>query len=251
MSTTSRAVPGPLLALLDVLDEAPSAVELRSRSYELLHIAPGTRLLDVGCGGGRAVGEAARLGAVATGVDPDERMIAAARARWRAGAFVVADACALPYPDGSVDAYRADKVFHELVDPSAAVAEARRVLAPRGRIVLIGQDWDTFVVDADDAALTRRIVHARADQVTGPRVARRYRGLLLDAGFREVETEIRTGVFADGSMLPVLSGIAAAARAAGAVSPAEAESWTVDQHRRAAEDRSFVAVPMFVTAATR
>jgi hypothetical protein len=30
------------------------------------------------------------------------------------------------------------------------LAEARRVLVPGGRIVLIGQDWDTFAIDSDD-----------------------------------------------------------------------------------------------------
>ncbi|MEU8149944.1 hypothetical protein [Nonomuraea sp. NPDC048901] len=57
--------------------------------------------------------------------------------------------------------------------------------APGGRIVLIGQDWDTLVIDSDDPALTRTIVHARADQVTSPRAARSYRNLLLDAGFED------------------------------------------------------------------
>jgi hypothetical protein len=57
------------------------------------------------------------------------------------------------------------------------VAEARRVLCPGGRIVLVGQDWDTIMVDSDDAALTRTIVHARADILSTPRAGRQYRNL--------------------------------------------------------------------------
>ncbi|MFE1933404.1 hypothetical protein ACFW95_24200 [Streptomyces sp. NPDC059474] len=53
----------------------------------------------------------------------------------------------------------------------AALAEARRVLVPGGRVVLVGQDWEALVVDADDAALTRTIVHARAGLVPAPRAA--------------------------------------------------------------------------------
>ncbi|WP_308267952.1 methyltransferase domain-containing protein [Yinghuangia soli] len=106
------------------------------------------------------------------------------------------------------------QVFHELVDPARALAEARRVLAPRGRIVLTGQDWDAVVVDSEDHLLTRTLIHARADLVVGPRTARRYRNLLLDTGFVDVTVTVHTTVLTDA-------------------------------------DRILVAIPMFTAAATR
>ncbi|WP_283135788.1 methyltransferase domain-containing protein [Rhizohabitans arisaemae] len=245
---------GPLLALLDAFDGIPIAAELRTHSFDLLNVSAGTRLLDVGCGSGRAVGEAARLGARAFGVDPDRSMIAVAESRWPEGGFTVADAYALPYPDSSIDAYRADKVYHVLENPALALAEAYRVLVPGGRIVLIGQDWDAFVIDADDPALTRTIVHARADLVTGPRTARRYRALLIEAGYTDVRVEVRTGVFTDATrlpLLPMLTEFATAAHGAGAITAAQAEEWLDGQRRRAAEDRVFMAMPLFVADATR
>jgi len=45
----------------------------------------------------------------------------------------------------------------------------RRVLAPGGRIILYGKDWDTFVTDSGDPELTRTIVCKRAEQVPLPR----------------------------------------------------------------------------------
>lgn len=147
-------------------------------------------------------------------------------------------------------AYRADKVFHELADPARALAEARRVLAPGGRIVLVGQDWDTLVIDSDDPALTRTIVHARADLVSSPRAARRYRNLLLDAGFDDVTAEIRTDVFTGPEMLPLLTGLSRAARSAGAVTSEQADRWLTEQRARAETDRLFLALPMFIAAAT-
>ena len=96
------------------------------------------------------------------------------------------------------------------------------MLAPGGRIVLIGQDRDTFIIDADDEALTRTIVHARADTVPAPRAARRYRNLLLDAGFREPSVEVHTGVFTSAAMMPMLAGLANGACASGAVSREQA-----------------------------
>jgi hypothetical protein len=55
------------------------------------------------------------------------------------------------------------------------------VCSPRSRIVLVGEDWDAFVIDSDEPGLTRTIVHWRADMVPSPRAARAYRTLLLDA----------------------------------------------------------------------
>ncbi|GAB2706366.1 methyltransferase domain-containing protein [Nocardia thraciensis] len=98
----------------------------------------------------------------------------------------MADALALPPEDGSVTGCRADKLLHALPEPEQAVVEARRVLAARGRAVLIGQDWDTLVVDSDAPEFTRGLVRTRADNMPSPRVARRYRNLLLDNGFTDV-----------------------------------------------------------------
>ncbi|MGW0415524.1 hypothetical protein ACWDZX_30370 [Streptomyces collinus] len=52
-----------------------------------------------------------------------------------------------------------------------------------GRIGLLGQDCDAFVIGAADPAFTRVVVGAGAGLVTAPRAARGHRGLLLDAGF--------------------------------------------------------------------
>ncbi|GAA2390699.1 methyltransferase domain-containing protein [Nonomuraea africana] len=226
-----------LLAVLDAVDAQPMSVELRARSYELLGDLTGRTLVDVGCGGGRAVAELAERGARAVGVDLDPEMIAVARERWPAGEFHVGDACELPLESGSVAGYRADKVLHTLSDPARAVAEARRVLAPGGRAVLLGQDWDTFVIDSDEPETTRRLVHAKADSLPSPRIARRYRNLLLDAGFTDPVVEVRTSVFTDDTALALLHRIT------------DEEGWLAEQAERARTNRIFVAVPMFVVAA--
>ncbi len=270
-----------LLARLDRADGLPGARELREATYELLRCGPGDRVLDVGCGGGRAVAELCARRVRAVGVDSDPRMLTAARARSAGGPaassqgspaptatpgggppvrsgsssavaeFVEADVLRLPFADGEFRGYRADKVLHELAAPAAAVAEARRVLAPGGRIVLCGQDWDTLVLDSDRPALTRAIVHARADTVAGPRAARQHRTLLVDAGFTEVAVEVRTVVDTDGGLRPLLDGLAAAARDAGVATDAQLEAWLREQSARAEAGRFFLAVPIFVASATR
>ncbi|WP_410586856.1 methyltransferase domain-containing protein [Amycolatopsis sp. lyj-23] len=224
-----------LLPLLDALDDRPQAADLRKLSYEGL----GDVVVDVGCGPGRAVGELAARGVRAIGVDADPAMIEVAGARWPDGEFHVADAAALPLADGSVTGYRADKVLHVLPEPALAVAEARRVLAPGGRAVLTGQDWDTIVIDSDDPVRTRSIVHARADGMQHPRIARRYRNLLLDNGFTDVTVEVRALVWTDAAALPVLANLGGDG------------AWLDEQASRAREDRLFVAVPIFLAAGTR
>lgn len=223
-----------LLSLLDAFDDLPQAVDLRERTYRGL----GDTVVDVGCGGGRAVGELSARGVRAIGVDLDPEMVGVARERWPGGEFHVADATALPLDDGSVTGYRADKLLHALPEPERAVAEARRVLAKDGRAVLVGHDWDTFVIDSDDPALTRTIVHARADRLPHPRIARRYRNLLLDNGFTDVTLEVHTFVWTDATALPVLADMGEGA-------------WLDEQAERARRDRLFVALPVFLAAGTR
>ncbi|MFI6363243.1 methyltransferase domain-containing protein [Nocardia sp. NPDC050630] len=224
-----------LLTLLDAFDDLPQVRNLRERTYDAL----GDTVVDVGCGSGRAVGELAARGVRAIGIDLDPAVIEIAGQRWPAGEFHIADATALPLDDGSVTGYRADKVLHTLAEPEQAVVEARRVLAGNGRAVLIGQDWDTFVIDSDDPELTRRLVHARADAMPNPRVARRYRNLLLDNGFVDVAVEVHTIVWTDAAALPVLASIAGEG------------AWLDDQAARARNDRLFVAVPIFFASGTR
>ncbi|MDI2125638.1 methyltransferase domain-containing protein [Yinghuangia seranimata] len=255
MSTNHEAVEehrdtDALLAVLDAADRMPGAARLRDRSYELLSLVPGSTVVDVGCGAGRAVAELAGRGVHAVGVDPDARMLAAARCRWPEAEFREAGAEDLPFADASVRGYRADKVFHVLHEPGRAVAEARRVLCPGGRIVLVGQDWDAVMIDSDDAALTRTIVHARADLLGTPRAGRQYRGLLVAGGFADVAVEAHTSVFTDPAMLPLLDRLAEAACASGAVDRDRADEWLAEQRRRAETGRFLVAVPLFVASAS-
>lgn len=239
-----------LLAALDAADQMPSATRLRARSYELLSLVPASTVVDVGCGAGRAVAELAERGIHAVGVDPDPWMLAAARERWSEAEFREAGAEDLPFADGSVRGYRADKVFHVLQEPERAVAEAQRILCPGGRIVLVGQDWDAIMIDSDNAALTRTIVHARADLLGMPRAGRQYRSLLLAAWLRRCH-----GRGAHQRVHRPRDVVAArearrAGSASGAVGRDQADEWLAEQRRRAEAGRFLVAIPFFVASAS-
>src|SRR5687768_13116038 len=89
-----------LIRVLDAADALPGAAQLRARTYELLRLAPGQTVVDVGCGTGRAVAELTAQGASAIGVDLEPAMLAAARARFPDIEVRTADAADLPLPDG-------------------------------------------------------------------------------------------------------------------------------------------------------
>ncbi|WP_132877700.1 methyltransferase domain-containing protein [Tamaricihabitans halophyticus] len=228
-----------LLEVLDAVDAQPEHAELRARSYELLGGLTGRTVVDVGCGAGRAVAELAERGAHAVGIDLDPEMIAVAQQRWPASEFHLGAACELPLETGSVSGYRADKTLHLVDDPARALAEARRVLAPGGRAVLLGQDWDTIVIDSDEPETTRRLIHAKADTLPSPRAARGHRNLLLDAGFTDPVVEVHTSVLTGDTALGLLHRIT------------DDQRWLAEQTERARTDRIFVAVPVFLVAAKR
>ncbi|MBA2279928.1 MAG: methyltransferase domain-containing protein [Acidimicrobiia bacterium] len=72
----------------------------------------------------------------------------------------VASAESLPFADREVVGYRAERLYQHLADPVACAAEALRILRSGGRLVLVDQDWDALVVDADDHDLTCRILRS-------------------------------------------------------------------------------------------
>ena len=109
-----------------------------------LLLRPGQPLVaDVGGGTGALLGairSAAPRARVVT-LDASAQMLRAARAR-RGASAVVADALALPFRDGSVDAVMLAYVLFHVADPWQAAAEAARVLRPGGRAGIITWAWE-------------------------------------------------------------------------------------------------------------
>jgi ubiquinone/menaquinone biosynthesis C-methylase UbiE len=108
---------------------------------DLAEVGPGDRVVDVGCGPGRFLREAAERGATAVGVDPSSQM--RRLATWRTPASLrdavrVTDGTAerLPLEDGAATVAWAVASFHHWTDPDAGLAELRRVLRPGGRLLI-------------------------------------------------------------------------------------------------------------------
>ncbi|WFU46187.1 class I SAM-dependent methyltransferase [Sinorhizobium terangae] len=96
-------------------------------------ISRGHSTLDVCCGTGEASLAAAARGAIVTGVDFSEEMVAAAKAKASNVHFQVGDAEALIFGDAAFDRVINNFGTLHLADPDRAIAEAARVLKPGGR----------------------------------------------------------------------------------------------------------------------
>jgi ubiquinone/menaquinone biosynthesis C-methylase UbiE len=146
----------------------------RRRVVDAWRIRPGDRVLELGCGTGLMTRLLLDRGAVVTGVDRSEPMLARARRRAPEATFVSSDVTRFSTAE-SFDRVILSYILHELDAPAraAALSLASGALAPGG---LVG------IVDFDDRA--RRPVRTLLDlylRVAEPPSARAW----AKHGFRE------------------------------------------------------------------
>jgi len=150
------------------------------------HVPPGARVLEAGCGPGRAAAAlAGRHAAEVTAVDVSPEMLAAAREIVSGSVELVqADAADLPFADDSFDAALSNFAVH-LFDRPRAFAEIRRVLRPGAPYWIktadpdrIGEHWS--------APLFPSFVEIEVERFPGETELRHQ---LEGAGFGEVTAE--------------------------------------------------------------
>ena len=190
--------------------KAEDEIAARDAYLGLLDIAPGERVLDVGCGSGAVTRDIARrVGSrgLAVGVDPSPALLAIARdlaQETGLGArieFREGGALQLPYPDLSFDAVVCVTVLSHVPRGEAAIPELVRVLRPGGRLGVFDLDTDMTAFTHPDRALTRRIVAAASDMTAVNGWLARQLPLLFQSagivdvrvrGFFPLETDLRS-----------------------------------------------------------
>jgi SAM-dependent methyltransferase len=112
----------------------PYALPANENLFDRLGVGDDVRVLDIACGSGFAAQLAARRGAEVAGLDAADALVAVARARNPNGDFRVGDMFSLPFADDSFDVVTSFNGIWKGCDN--ALSEARRVLAPDGRLGL-------------------------------------------------------------------------------------------------------------------
>ena len=158
-------------------------------------LEPGTRLLEVGTGVGAVLAVLGQEfpGIRLTGLDIEPKQLEFARGHLeRSGVeatLVQGDALALPFEDESFDHVWMMWLLEHISDAVAALREARRVLAPGGRITAIEVDYSTCRANPTTPALEalfRAMVQGMAAAGWSD-AGTRLPGWLREAGFRDVE----------------------------------------------------------------
>ena len=245
---------------LTLIDSIPFFAECKRESYDLLAAAPGSRILEVGCGLGDDAAALARRvapGGSVVAIDGSQAMVDAARERHRdvAGlSFDLADATRLPYGDATFDGCRIDRVLQHIADPGAAIREMTRVLGPGGVLVAFDNDWETLTVDSAERVVTRTILNAWCDRFPSGWIGRRLVPLFLDAGLGDVEAHPKTLVLRELDVADRIFSFFSTAEGAveaGTISRDDADRWSDELRTADAAGRFFTSYTGFLVCGTR
>lgn len=165
-------------------------------AYLLPLLEPGMKLLDLGCGPGTitmGLAEAVNPGEV-HGIDMEESQIDMARAAAEASnhtnaLFQVGNALSLPFEDNTFDVVHAHAVIMHIPDTQAAMAEAARVLKPRGIFAtrdLIGES--SFFEPGTEGLREAWATFTNLMRSNGahPEIGKEMKGIMLNAGFTDI-----------------------------------------------------------------
>lgn len=212
--------------------------QTKQRSYDVMQIRPGHRVLDVGCGPGTdtvalglIVGSTGRV----CGVDHDAAMVAEADERAKEAGVQAwvshrqADAAALPWEADLFDASRSERLFQHLLRPEQALAEMVRVTKPGGWVVVLDTDWGSLSIDTEETDIERRLARVKAERClhngySGRQLYRLFRRRQLqDITVKMIPTFVTN--YALAREIATLDKIEKEALAAGVITQHELERW--------------------------
>jgi ubiquinone/menaquinone biosynthesis C-methylase UbiE len=241
--------------------KTPDIVEQRRIVLRALAPEPGERVLDIGSGPGLMAAElAAAVGpdGRVDGIDVSESMLAIANEQPRENTaapvtFTAGEALSIPFADEIFDAVVSTQVYEYVSDIPAALAQARRVLRPGGRIAILDTDWDSIVWRSGDRERMQRVLTVWDEHLADPYLPRSLPSALTHSQFSDIRCEVvpmfNVGYRVETFSAGLLEMIAGFVRGRGEVSVEEAAAWAEDL--RTLGDGYFFSLNRYLFVATR
>lgn len=183
------------------------------RLLRTLGLAPQHHFLEVGCGPGFLTGAVATLipQGQAVGLDLSSEMMTVARTIVAPEhpnlGFEQGSAYELPFADDSFDFVYSRLVYQHLADPLAALTEARRVVKPGGRVVVLDIDdgWLSLHPACPSfEAFTDGVIQAKTQQGGDRHVGRKLAWMMRHSGFAQVQQKVEGFTSLDVGLEPFL-----------------------------------------------
>src|SRR3974390_2538489 len=143
--------------------------------------------------------------------------------------FRIADACAIPCPDGFFDAARTERLFLYLPNRVAVIRELKRVVKTGGRLSPIDPDTDSTAIYSTKHTLTRKMTSIVAASMPNPNSARELPALARQAGLRDIKIETFAVSTPHEFFLRVMAGSLSKAAEDGIVPRSEVEEFLAEQ----------------------
>lgn len=189
---------------LRTLNSLPYFQDYKRKSFGLMNVREGSRILEVGCGLGfdavalaRIVGDSGQVVAA----DSSRTMLQEARARAESLGlcidFLLADASSLELPDETFNCARVDRTLQHIPEPKRVLKEMARVTKSGGRILAYEPDWGTFTIGSSDRRITRKIADFWCDSFKSGWIGRYLYGYLKEVGLDDVNVYPSTLVITD------------------------------------------------------
>jgi arsenite methyltransferase len=233
---------------------------VRQRAKLMQAVSPraGEHILELGSGNGiftaellEAVGSTGKV----VGLDSSIAIIETARHICPEGEFLHGDAQDLPFEDATFDVVVAAQLFCFLDDVDQAIAEAFRVLKPRGRLIILDTDWQTLIWRSGNPALMERVMKAYTAVYSNAHLPRTLPEQMAKAGFSDVDVDgfvVLNLNFAEDTYARQSAEFAVSIMSESQeFSSAEQMSWLADQERLNQESGFFFSLNRYLISASK
>ena len=161
------------------------------------------------------------------------------------------DGSILPLPDESLDRLTTRNTMIYVDDPASTIREFWRVLRAGGKLHTIEGDWPMMVIEPVPSKDWAALVTAASHACRTPIIGRKLYGLMVRAGFSDIDVQVITRPDTDGRLLPMIKNMAEYARGSGKINHADVEK-ILSIIEQAVSDGNYLALaPQFVVTATR